>query len=196
MKSGRIYKEFRATNGKSVVLRALRWDDLDAAVDLVRGLVDDRASDPGFGTLLDKKYTRDEEAEWLARQLVAIEKGDIISVAAEVDGRLIANSEVTRGSLDDVRDHGNLGIVVSNEYRSIGIGTEMLRTLIDECTKEGLRTIELQVLKTNPRALALYEGLGFVKVGVIAKKVHRGGRFIDVLLMSKELSEERSEKQG
>lgn len=154
---------------------SLRWDDLDAAVDLVRGLVDDRASDPGFGIFLDKKYTREEEADWLAKQLVAIVKGHVISVVAEVDGRLIANSEVTRGSFNDLRDHGHLGIVVSREYRSIGICTEMMRTLLAECTKEGLRIVELQVLMTNPRALALCERLGFHRARTIKKKVHRDG---------------------
>jgi len=194
LRSGRIYKKFRAANGKSVILRSLKWEDLDAALDLVRGLVDDRASDPGFGILLDKKLTREEEAEWLAKQLVAIEKGDVTSVAAEVDDRLIANSEATRGSFEDVRDHGHLGIVVAREYRSTGIGTEMLRTLLKECTKDGLKTVELQVLTTNPRALALYERLGFVRVGVIAKKVHRGRRFIDTVLMSTELRHGRNKK--
>ena len=29
MKAGKVYKRFRARNGKTVTLRALKWEDLD-----------------------------------------------------------------------------------------------------------------------------------------------------------------------
>ncbi len=192
MRAGKIYRRFRTSNGREVLLRVLKWEDLDDIVKFVHGLVDDRVGDAGFGIHLDRKFSRREEAEWLAKQLVAIEKGTVISVVAEVDGKFVGNSEVTRGEVRDLQGHGRLGIAISREYRGAGIGGAMLRTLLDQCVRRGLHTVELEVLMTNPRAMRLYERLGFRKVGVLKKKVNRGGRFIDVVVMSTELSRERT----
>jgi ribosomal protein S18 acetylase RimI-like enzyme len=49
------------------------------------------------------------------------------------------------------------------EHRGHGIGGELLRELIQECTRAG-STLKLQVLKTNP-ALRLYQRLGFIRTG-------------------------------
>ncbi|MEX0429226.1 GNAT family N-acetyltransferase [Nocardioides sp. DS6] len=42
-----------------------------------------------------------------------------------------------------------------------GLGTQVIRTVIDRAASEG-RSVVLRVLRTNPRARALYERLGFV----------------------------------
>ena len=100
---------------------------------------------------------------------------------------MIGNCEVTRGKVSDEFHHGTLGISVSKEYRNAGIGREMLRTAIEECRKENLKTIELEAFGNNQRAIHLYESVGFKQVGVIPKKMQRNGRFYDSVVMSIEL---------
>jgi N-acetylglutamate synthase-like GNAT family acetyltransferase len=50
---------------------------------------------------------------------------------AEIDGRVIANSELKRGR-GDASHIGEIGITIKDGYRNIGIGTEMLKTLISQ----------------------------------------------------------------
>jgi ribosomal protein S18 acetylase RimI-like enzyme len=73
------------------------------------------------------------------------------------------------------------------EYRDQGIGLQMMKTLVDESRKAGLKTIELEVFASNPRAIHVYEAAGFKQVGRIPKKIFRKGRFTDIIVMAIEL---------
>ena len=187
MKAGQIYKDITAKNGKLVTLRAIRWEDLNAILEFANRLVDEREVDPDFGILLDKRQTLETEADWLGKKLASIEKGDQISVVAEVEGKLVANSEVIRGQFSDEFHHGKLGISVLKEYRDQGIGLQMMKTLVEESRKAGLKSIELEVFAHNPRAVHVYEAAGFKRVGRIPKKIFRKTRFTDIIVMAIEL---------
>jgi ribosomal protein S18 acetylase RimI-like enzyme len=68
-------------------------------------------------------------------------------------GRMIVQREAEMWRL--------LDISLLPEYRSHGIGGELLRTLIEQCGHSGA-VLQLQVLNTNP-AQRLYTRLGFIK---------------------------------
>jgi RimJ/RimL family protein N-acetyltransferase len=165
----------------------LKWEDLDDCVAFINDLVGEKDHDPNLGIMADRKQTRETEAEWLAKQLIGIEKGSIVSVVAEVQGRLVGNGSVTRGSYDDTRRHGLLGISISRRYRDRGIGLEMMRTLVRESRRAGMKTVELEVFANNPRATHVYDRTGFKETGRIPKKMLRKGRSIDSIVMTREL---------
>jgi len=186
--AGLLHKKFVANDKKTkVILRAARWEDLDDMVEFANGLAAERQSNPEFGVLLSKRVTRDEEAEWLAKLLVRIEQGKAVSVVAEVDGKMVGNSEVLRGGLDDDNTHGKLGIAIAKGYRGIGIGNAMMQSLIKLSKEAGLKTLELEVLSTNPRAALLYQRVGFKRAGVLKRKIRRGKRVIDAIIMARNL---------
>ena len=187
MRTGRIYRRFKTSNGENVTLRALKWEDLDDCVSFINHLVSEKDSEPNLGIMAGRKQTREDEAEWLADQITGIERGSIVSVVAEVGGRLAGNSSVTRGSYEDTKRHGYLGIAISKGDRDHGIGLEMMRTLVKESKKAGLKTIQLEVFANNPRAIHVYERTGFKETGRIPKKMLRNGSFIDSILMAREL---------
>lgn len=54
------------------------------------------------------------------------------------------------------------GISVSPKMRGSGIGSSLLRQLIEYARIGGYRTLRLDVIDTNPSARRLYERLGFV----------------------------------
>jgi RimJ/RimL family protein N-acetyltransferase len=168
-------------------LRALKWEDLDDCVTFINDLVGEKDREPNLGIVADRKQTREEEAKWLANQITGIERGSIVSVVAEVRGRLTGNSSVTRGSYEDTKRHGYLGIAISKKHRDRGIGLEMMRTLVKESRKAGLKTIELEVFANNPRAIHVYERTGFKEAGRIPKKMLRNGKYIDSVVMAMEL---------
>jgi RimJ/RimL family protein N-acetyltransferase len=110
-----------------------------------------------------------------------------VHVVAEADGKMIANSQVTRGKQSDEFYHGKLGIVIHWDYRDFGIGLEMMKTLIEESRELGLKTIELETFASNPRAIHVYEKAGFKQVGRDPKKIFRRDHHIDIIVMSIEL---------
>ena len=116
MKAGRVYRTFTTKDGRKVTLRVLRWEDLDGLVKFMNSLVEERSVESDLDIVGDRKQTREEEAEYLARQLIGIETGRVISVVAEVGGRVVGNSDATRGGYGDtwrqeLRSCGSTGVL-------------------------------------------------------------------------------------
>jgi RimJ/RimL family protein N-acetyltransferase len=182
MKVGKLYKVFEAKDGRKVTLRTPRWDDLDNLLELINSLVQE-----GADIMIDEKQTRDQEIDWLARVLPKIEKNEYIWVAAEADDKVMGNSEVERLKPRRQSHVGILGIAIRDGYRDIGVGTEMMKTLIDESRKAGLKILILDVFATNGRARHVYDKIGFREVGKIPGALFKDGRYIDEIRMALEL---------
>jgi RimJ/RimL family protein N-acetyltransferase len=177
----KVYKEYHDKNAREVILRAPRMEDLDDFLELINSLVDE-----GADIVVSEKTSREAEADWLGRLLADIEKGRVICVCAEVAGKVIGNSEVGKGT--GRRSHtGTLGIVLKQGYREEGIGTEMLRILVDESRKSGLKLLKLTLFDSNQRARHVYEKAGFREVGRIPKAMRKGDGYADEVYMVLEL---------
>ena len=176
-----VPRTFTAKDGRKVTLRSLRWEDLDDCIEFINSLVDE-----GSDIAKETKVTRDEEAEWLGKRLASVEKGELMHVVAEVDGKLVANAEIgrRRGNMSHV---GDFGIGIRAGYRGIGIGTEVMRLLVEQARRSGLKTLVLDVFETNTVARGLYEKAGFKESGRIPKGVYKNGKYIDLIRMVQEL---------
>jgi len=174
-------KTFVARDGRKVTLRSLRWEDLYDCIEFINSLVDE-----GSDIALETNVTRDEEADWLGKRLASMEKGELVDIVAEVDGKMVANAEVgrRRGNMSHV---GDLGIGVRAEYRGIGVGTELMKALVDESRKMGLKVLVLSVFDSNKIARGLYRKIGFEENGRIPKGIYKNGRYIDLIRMVQEL---------
>ncbi|MDH7564501.1 MAG: GNAT family protein [Candidatus Bathyarchaeota archaeon] len=180
MKSGRILKSFTAENGRHVVLRTPKWEDLDDLLELINSLVEEKAD-----IIRTEKVSRDDEVGWLAGALTRLEKDETFYVVAEVDGQVVGNSEVARAVGGYERHVGVLGIAIKNGYRDIGIGTEMMKMLIEQSKTMGLKVLVLNAFATNKRAIHVYEKAGFVRTGIVPKKFFKDNEFIDEITMTR-----------
>ncbi len=187
MKSGQFYKRFTAKNGKEVVLRSMKWEDIDSVLKYADDLYQEWENNLSFGVPMSKKPTFEEEGRWLADNLLSIEQGKQVCVVAEVDGKLAGCSQVDKPQNIAMSHYGDLGISLSKEFRDTGIGSEMMKTLLDESRKAGFVFIELKVFSSNPRAIHLYEKMGFKQTGRVPSKIIRNGNQIDDIIMVIEL---------
>lgn len=83
----------------------------------------------------------------------------------EHEGRIIATAEAYPDSY--CRPEGDaavgiLGMQVHANWRRQGLGKRLLERVIRHCREQGMRRIELTVLKSNQPAIALYLKYGFV----------------------------------
>ena len=172
---------FIAKDGRRVVIRSIRWEDLDDAIEFINSLADE-----GAEIYRTQRVTRSEEADWLGRRLARMEKGELIEAVAEVDGKVVANSEVEKRT--GVMSHlGYLGVAIRSGYRGIEIGTELMKILIEEARMAGLKVLILDHYETNMAARGLYEKVGFKEAGRIPKAIHRDGTYTDLVRMVLEL---------
>ena len=64
-------------------------------------------------------------------------------------------------------DIGYLGMGLLPEYREHGIGKITLKQIVKMSEDFGFRSIELDVLKSNTRAIHVYEKLGFTQINLV-----------------------------
>ena len=76
-------------------------------------------------------------------------------------------------------------LAVHPAYRRRGIGTALLRAVIDEARRHGVTRVTLEVRKSNEAAQKLYLSLGFVAQGV--RKGYYSDDGEDAVVMALEL---------
>ena len=79
-------------------------------------------------------------------------------------------------------------VVVSIEFKKQSIGTKMFEALISYCEQEKISEIILETRITNIPAIALYERVGFQKVGL--RKAYYSSPIEDAIIMKREIGEE------
>lgn len=182
LKAGSIFKKVKLKNGKIAKLRSPKWDDIDEMLAFITSMVDE-------GDLyisVQKKPTWEEELDWHANKLAEIEKRKTVACVAEVDGQIVGNSSVTKKS--GMQSHvGGLGIAIKKGFREVGLGTEMLRVLIDQSRKMELELVQLTVFSANDRAIHVYEKVGFKQVGRIPKAIFKWDKYFNQVIMAIEL---------
>ena len=181
LKARAFLRRFTARDGREVIIRTPRWEDLDDMLEFINGLVDEDAM-----IAADKKQTRDSETDWLARNLSSLEKGVHVAVVAEVEGRMVGSCEVNPrpGRMSHV---GSLGISIKDGYRDVGIGQELMREAEAQAKNLGVERLILEVFSVNDRAIHVYEKMGFRRIGAIPGGVKYRGGYVDSVYMFKEL---------
>jgi RimJ/RimL family protein N-acetyltransferase len=179
MKTGQVLQELSVKDGRKVVLRTPRWEDLGDLLELINSVVDE-----GAEISRDEKVSKEEEIDWLSRLLALLERGKTFFLVAEVDGGVIASSDINRQT--GYQKHvGVVGIVIKRGFRELGIGTAMMRVLIEQAEKMGMKVLTLTAFASNKRAIHVYEKVGFVQTGLIPKKHLKEGKYIDEVIMTK-----------
>lgn len=89
--------------------------------------------------------------------------------------------------VDRFSRHAWLGISLFDQADGgRGYGRRMLTQMCDYLRDYvAIRKVSLEVLASNARAVALYANLGFAEEGRMASQYFTGGRFEDVLLLSR-----------
>jgi len=182
MKAGKIVSSFYTKGGRKVVLRTPKWEDLDDLLELINSLVDEKVN-----ISRTKKVSREEEIDWLSGVLSRLEKDETFYLVADVDGKVVGTSHLNRRAGGYEGHVGVIGIAIKKGFRDVGIGTEMVKALIDQARTMGLKVITLSAFATNKRAIHVYEKVGFVQTGRIPKKFFKDDEYIDEMIMTKVL---------
>jgi ribosomal-protein-alanine N-acetyltransferase len=142
----------------------MRWWDIEPAMELERLLFDDAWTAPMFWSELAGV----PETRWY--------------VVAELDGRLVgyAGLFATRHEADVQT------VAVSPDAQGHGVGTRLLRALIDEADRRDVGTVLLEVRADNETAIRLYERHDFTRISV-RRGYYRpgpdGGSAVDAVVM-------------
>ncbi len=118
-------------------------------------------------------------ADVLARTLALVQIGRTVALVANLDGQIVGYGQVTRWPhAAEISD-----LIVASEYRSQGIGSTLIAALIESARDWTVPVAEIGVALSNPRALALYERLGFGPGRIIEIDLGNGYEPVHYLIM-------------
>jgi putative acetyltransferase len=143
-------------------------------------------SDPEvFAGLMQMPYPSVEA--WRKRLEQQVDQQDGLHLVASEQGQVIASGGIhSVGPAVRRRHVGHLGICIARERQGQGVGTEMMKQLLDWADNwAGYLRIELTVYADNARAIALYRNFGFEMEGTYRAYAFRNGVYVDTHAMAR-----------
>lgn len=125
-----------------------------------------------------------ESVEATTARLRGFRSGDPFLVA-ELSGEIVGSASLHLGQ-GRRRHAADLGMGVHDDHVREGIGSALLRALID--IADGwldLKRLQLDVNIDNAPAIALYERFGFEREGIRRADVFRDGAYVDTFSMAR-----------
>jgi ribosomal protein S18 acetylase RimI-like enzyme len=111
-------------------------------------------------------------------------------LVAEDDDGVMGYIQLSQGL--DVPSHAHVleisGLAVDPARKRSGAGRALIAAAVDEARARGARKLSLRVLGPNDAARRLYEGAGFVVEGVLRGEFQLEGRYVDDVLMARDLT--------
>lgn len=111
-------------------------------------------------------------------------ENSIVLIALDNE-QIIARAELAGYHAARIRHRAQFSISVRQEYWNQGIGTEMLKRIVEQAGKMKIRVIELEVISDNARGIHVYHKMGFTDIGLYKKYFYINGRFKDAVVMQK-----------
>ncbi|WBW97336.1 GNAT family N-acetyltransferase [Oceanirhabdus sp. W0125-5] len=129
------------------------------------------------------KITVDKEKEIIKN---TIEDENILFVTAKVGNKIVGNIGFHGGNKFRTKHAGSFGIAIVKEYWGMGLGKELISTLLEWTDSKGIKRVELKVDEDNERAIKLYNKMGFEVEGRLKKEKYIGeGVYKDSLIMAR-----------
>ena len=160
-----IYREACAADGKALLLHQSR--------------VGDETDNLSFdGNTF--KISPEKEAKFIER--FSRNERDVMLVA--LDGDVIVGNGIIETERAKRYSHrATLSITVLRDYWGLGIGSRLMKMMIDFSKAQGIAVVSLEVRADNDRAVALYKKIGFETIGLYKKFFKINGEYHDAYLM-------------
>jgi RimJ/RimL family protein N-acetyltransferase len=173
-------KTFSLSSGQSVNLRCASARDSESLLHMIHEVLSEQVftlSEPEELALSPK-----QEAEWIEKMN---SNPNHLLIIAEIDGKIVGNLDFTNGHRKRIAHTGDFGMSVAKEYREQGIGKLLLQALIAWAKAHPLiEKISLKVHANNPRAIHVYEKLGFKEEGRLARDLkYSDSEYVDTVVM-------------
>lgn len=160
----------------AVTIRPARSEDAQAICDIYNEGIED-----GDATLETRLRTGDEQRTWLAARS---ERHPV--VVAERGGAIVGWGSLNAFNPRPAYDHvTEFSVYVARSARGSGVGRVVLEELVVIAGVIGYHKMVLAAFLWNAPGMALYERVGFRRVGVYREQGLLEGKWVDTVIMEK-----------
>lgn len=159
-----MVRELALRDGKSCRLRPIRAEDAEALQQHMRSLSEQSRYFRFISTISElspkmmARYTQIDYDRELALVAVIGADGTVSAPPAGVPERIIG---VVRYLLNPDRETCEFAVAISDAYQGFGLGSQMMKALIEAASDKGLRQMQGVVLRANRAMLGLMRHLEF-----------------------------------
>jgi RimJ/RimL family protein N-acetyltransferase len=174
-------KVIKLETGETVVLRHLKKSDIDG----IWKNFNDVLEEGNYLPIFTPVRSDIEKTSWYE----TIKREHEICIVAEIPNfkspnNIIGQCEISNLEWEASTHVGNLGIIVSEKFRDLGIGLHLIDMAIRESKKlNNKEKIILSCFSSNERALHLYKKMGFKIIGVRKNQFYMDSLYFDEVLM-------------
>ncbi|MGZ3788978.1 MAG: GNAT family N-acetyltransferase [Bacteriovorax sp.] len=104
---------------------------------------------------------------------------DKFMISAFVGNEIIGNLGLFGMGAEFVKYNARIGMGIEKQFHNLGLGSAMLNCAFSEAKKAGFHRLELTVRTYNHPGIALYEKVGFTRVGLLREIAFIDGKFYD-----------------
>jgi len=175
-------KEVTLKNGTIAIIRSIQPQDVIGIWSNFNDVVAEGIYLPVYTPVFDDW----EKQSWYKE----MHQGNNFCIIAKIKNSLSSEQLDLAGQLtiEDIQweaaEHvGQLGIIIHQNYRNLGLGNKMIKIAKVIAQKYGKKKLTLTTLSTNQVGIKLYEKLGFKAVGKFSKQYLIKNQYIDEILM-------------
>lgn len=106
-----------------------------------------------------------------------------LMLVGKIDKKIIAQLFLQRSYMARLKHVGEVGLSVSKEFWGQSIGSQIMLCAIEWAREKHITKLQLQVRCDNPRAIGLYQRLGFSIEGTIMRSIKIESHYFDDYLM-------------
>lgn len=171
-------------NGQTCTLRSPKKDDAEALVEYLKVT----AGETDFLLRSPEEITTTIEEEEIFIKGIN-NATDSLKVVAEIDGEIVGRCCYSAvGDRMRNKHRMQLSIAVYKRFWGCGVGTALMRKIMEKAKEFGFERAELEVVSRNWRAITLYKKLGFEQIGCIPRAMkYEDGSYDSLIVMVKEL---------
>ena len=173
---------FKLKDGREVNIVIPDMNGLQAVTNFVNKL----SKEDTFLSFAGEEYSLEREEAWLSNALNEIKFKKNYIIWAMMEDQIIGNADIKVGRTRE--EHvGTIGLMVDSDFRGNGLGEYLIRKVLDEGGKMGLKIAKLDVFSDNIPARKLYEKVGFIEYGKLKDGFFRKDKFSDKIEMYQNL---------
>lgn len=169
------------------IFRVPQLDDAQA----LRDFLNEISAEKTFIRRQGVQISLDDEKKYLKDLLSDVNHRLMILVIS--DGVIVGNAQLTMQQHSD-KHLGEVGIMLRKSHRDQGLGTFLMKLLIDEAVNRfsDLEILLLTVFAINDAAIHLYKKLGFQEFGRLPRGIMYKSDYVDRVYMYLDVRDQES----